>query len=108
MQIKEQIKEVLKEVKKEKPITGKQIIRQLEIKEDPRKFGAKLRNLINQLRNDGFPVCASGKGYYYPQNLAELKDYLDKFKGRIMKQHEAYNGMLNTYQGKFDQAKNNK
>ena len=88
------ILQIIQERTKSCPITGAEIIRILNIKENPRTFGAKLRQIVNSLRREVYPICAAGNGYYWPSSVEELKEYLDSFKGRIICMHEAYDSLL--------------
>ena len=51
--------------------------------------GANLRAVINALRDKEYPVCAGGRGYYYPQASDELQEYIDSFQNRIDQQQQA-------------------
>lgn len=79
----------------ENPVTGKELIRTLSITEDPKTFGASLRELINELRVMGYPICATGTGYYWPRTMEEFEDYVGRFYHRIEKQREAYASLQN-------------
>jgi len=57
------------------------------------KEGADLRSIINSVRRKGYPVCAGGKGYYWPANQDEIMDYQQSLKYRIEKMQEAYDGI---------------
>lgn len=76
------------------PITGKEIAERLGMKgRASGKEGADVRNIINNLRREGYPICANGKGYYWPKSGKELQDYIDSFQQRIDRQVEACMGM---------------
>ena len=92
--------QVIQDRNKKWPVRGCDIIRILKLKEDKNKSGAKLRQIVNGLRLEGYPICATGKGYYWPQNSLEMKEYLDSFKSRIESQMSAYKGMLKIYEEK--------
>lgn len=79
---------------KRNPITGKEIASVIGLK--PRrtgKEGADMRAIVHALRCKGYPICASGNGYWWPANHDQLADYVRAFDGRIMQQAEAVAGM---------------
>jgi len=78
---------------KNHPITSHELMVFLDIKDKDGKVGANLRSVVNTLRDKGFPVCANGKGYYYPQTPEELQDYIESFQNRINQQQEACNNL---------------
>ncbi len=79
---------------KENPITGKQIAFAVELQErDLGKKGADLRSIVNALRVKGYPICASGGGYYYAKTEKELDEFIESFAGRIEKQASALMGL---------------
>lgn len=83
---------------KDNPITGLQVAGRIHLKDrDSGKEGADMRSVVNALRSKGFPVCASGLGYYYARSKAELDEFADSFKGRIDKQMQAYSGLILGY-----------
>ena len=47
----------------------------------------RMRNLIAELRHDGFPIMFSTyypTGYYLPENLAELKEGIEKLRSYVI------------------------
>jgi hypothetical protein len=79
---------------KESPITGHHIADAINFEEThPDKQGAAMRSVINALRTKGHPVCANGKGYYWPRNYEELEKYIEEFQNRINDQQSALNGL---------------
>lgn len=76
------------------PITGKEVANMIGLK--PRstgKDGADMRSIINALRVKGFPVCATGNGYWWPRDRVELEGYINSFQGRIDDQQHACDGL---------------
>ena len=92
-----QVLKIIQDRDKYNPVRGVDIVRILNLREDKNKFGAKLRQIINGLRREGFAICAKGSGYYYPKTGAELKAYIDSFTSRIESQTEARDCLLKTY-----------
>lgn len=69
---------------KKNPIIGKHIAEIIGLK--PRssgKEGADMRSIIHALRLKGYPICATGSGYWWPANSGELGDYLGSLQRRI-------------------------
>lgn len=76
------------------PITGKDIANLIGLK--PRKSGkegADMRAVLNGLRSKGYPICATGNGYWWPRNVSEMDAYVKSFQGRIDAQQEACDGI---------------
>lgn len=76
------------------PVTGTEIANAIGLA--PRangKAGADMRAVINALRVKGWPICASGEGYWWPANSAELAAYIASFEGRIRDQQRALDGL---------------
>ena len=79
---------------KESKLTGKQIAGKIGLKERTSgKEGADMRSVINALRGKGFPICADGEGYYWPQTSNELSVFIASLQGRIDKQQLACDGL---------------
>jgi hypothetical protein len=82
----------------ENPITGKEIANGIGLK--PRssgKEGADMRSIINALRVKGYPICASGSGYWWPGSREEFQKYLESLEERIESMQRAYEGMKDGY-----------
>jgi len=76
------------------PITGANLATKIGLK--PRssgKPGADMRQIIHALRVKGYPICATGNGYWYPANLEQLDWYIESFKNRIEDQSTALRGL---------------
>ncbi len=85
---------LIKQATKEDPITGKDVALRIGLR--PRstgKEGADMRSVIHALRVKGYPVCASGKGYYYAKTFTELSEFISSLNGRIKKIEEAVEGL---------------
>ncbi len=75
-------------------LTGKQIANKIGLKERKSgKEGADMRSVINALRGKGFPICADGEGYFWPQTSQELSQFVSSLQGRIDKQQLACDGL---------------
>lgn len=82
----------------EHPITGKDIAVLIELKSrESGREGADMRSIIHALRVKGYPICASGDGYWWPQNKDELDAYIQSFQSRVDEQQVALDGMRNGY-----------
>ena len=76
------------------PVTGKDVANSIGLR--PRrngKDGADMRSVINALRVKGYPVCASGGGYWWPSSQEELSQYVVAFDQRIGDQIKARDGL---------------
>ena len=79
---------------KGREITGKEIANLIGLRpRDTGKEGADLRSVVNALRKKGYPICANGSGYYYPETKKQIEEYIDSLRGRIRKEQEALDGI---------------
>lgn len=75
-------------------ITGTKVANSVGLKQRTTgKEGADLRGIINSLRRKGYPVCANGRGYFWPQDQTEILDYQESLLKRLEKIREAYDGI---------------
>ncbi|MDR0469692.1 MAG: hypothetical protein LBH09_06925 [Peptococcaceae bacterium] len=58
--------------------------------------GRVLREMINELRCQGHPVCSDENGYYYASTEAELLATIRQLNSRISKIAKAKNGLVRT------------
>ena len=82
-----------------RPITGTEVANRIGLK--PRssgKEGADMRSVIHALRVKGYPICASGRGYWYPASGDELKAYIESLEARANDQLEAVEGLKLGYE----------
>lgn len=56
--------------------------------------GRTLRRKVNNLRQDGFPICSDENGYYYAQNQREINATVSRLGSHITKVSNARTGML--------------
>ena len=92
--LQERVAGVIEKHTKNSPITGAQIANEVGLK--PRntgKEGADMRAIINALRVKGYPICADGNGYWWPETKAELEEYIASLEGRIADQQKALSGL---------------
>lgn len=60
------------------------------------KFGVKnreVRLIVNSLRNDGYPICSNGNGYYYARDETEVLKAICNLNRRIIGIALAKNGL---------------
>jgi len=84
---------------KANPITGRDLANCIGLK--PRrtgKEGADIRSIINALRDKGYPICATGRGYWWPKNERELSAYIASFEARVVQQERALFGLRAGFQ----------
>ena len=55
--------------------------------------GSEIRNVVNEYRCRGFPICSGNKGYYCAATMNELAQTIDHLNGRIKRIQEAKNGL---------------
>jgi hypothetical protein len=95
---------ILEHKGKTNAIRASRISKALEIPEND--TFATTRSLITKLLlEEGMPIAASGKGYFYIENQQELADYMEYLQERI---HQTTNRMVtvfSNFQGKYGKAK---
>ena len=67
---------LVKQHRKLSPIKSKTIEKQLKL------AGSEVRKIVNQLRNDGYRIASSSRGYYFEQNVKTFQDSLAHLKHR--------------------------
>lgn len=50
--------------------------------------GTEVRNIVRELRREGKPVANSKQGYYWADNIEELRPTIDDLESRAMSMHE--------------------
>ena len=89
----------LKPCGKSNPITGTKIANAIGLKQRRSgKEGADMRSIIHALRMKGYPICATGAGYWWPKTRTELSSYIVSFEMRVVKQEEALKGLKNSFE----------
>ena len=53
-----------------------------------------VRKLVNQLRNDGNPICSGDNGYYYAADRKELLASIGQMTSRIIEIAKAKRGLV--------------
>lgn len=56
--------------------------------------GRKIRDIVNALRCEGYPICSDDGGYYYGANKYEVLESIRQLNSRIDKIAEAKNGLV--------------
>lgn len=82
---------------KGKPITGRSIAVKIGLNPRSTLLGADMRAVIHALRVKGYPVCAGGEGYYYPQTSEQLSKFIMEFQARVDDQQKAVDGLKNSF-----------
>lgn len=72
-------------VGKEKAVTNKDIVRGLKVNCDIKIGEARVRKMINYIRNNDIIPCliSTSKGYYIAETKDEMLDYIDSLYGRV-------------------------
>ena len=87
---------IIKERSADNPITGAEIIARCRgYHEDNKKMGANMRQIINALRKKDYPICSSGKGYFYPKTPYEVDKTIGSIEGRIASMKQVVAGLNN-------------
>lgn len=79
------IKGLRVKVGKEKAVTNRDIVRGLKANCDIKIGEARVRKMINYIRNNDIIPCliATSKGYYIAEAKDEMLDYIDSLYGRV-------------------------
>lgn len=56
--------------------------------------GRKIRDIVNALRCEGYPICSDDGGYYYAANKNEVLGSIRQLNSRIKKIAGAKNGLV--------------
>jgi hypothetical protein len=56
--------------------------------------GREIRDIVNELRCGGHPICSDDSGYWYAANESELTATIRQLNSRIGKIAQARNGLL--------------
>ncbi|MBW2998462.1 hypothetical protein KY321_02890, partial [Candidatus Woesearchaeota archaeon] len=64
----------------------------------------RIRKIVNYIRNNDLLLllCANSKGYFLPQNLTELDEYLDTMEKRIKSQLKTFDKLKEQRQKYLD------
>lgn len=80
--MKDKILEILQSADRSNPVYSQSIADTLDIQEEHATC-VKTRMLIKELIEDGYPIGATGNGYFWIHTLGELFEYTDSLKRRI-------------------------
>lgn len=56
--------------------------------------GAEVRAIINVLRRSGKPICSDQDGYWFSEDITEIRSTIDQLKGRICGMSAAITGLV--------------
>ena len=56
--------------------------------------GRSVRRLISSLRQDGYPICSSSKGYYYAKTQEEINKTVSRLNELVTGVSNARTGLL--------------
>lgn len=79
------------------PITGMNLSKRLGLKKRTGEENSGLRQIIHVLRIKGFPICATGRGYFYAQTSEQLSKFIVKLQERVVSQEQALNALKNAF-----------
>ena len=79
------IKGLRVKIGKDKAVTNRDIVRGLKTNLNVKIGEARVRKMINHIRNNDIIPCliATAKGYYIAETPEEVDDYIDSLYGRI-------------------------
>lgn len=55
--------------------------------------GIEIRQMVNELRCHGVPICSCNQGYYYSTRTADVRETIKHLEGRASKIKAAQDGM---------------
>ena len=62
--------------------------------------GVRIREKVNELRSEGVPICSCQSGYYYSENVSDIKDTIIRLNSRVKKITIAENGLRRFFKDK--------
>ena len=85
---------------KDKAITSREIESIFHCK------GTKVREMVNELRCKGTPICSCGTGYYYSETADDIYETIAHLNGRIKRIRAAEDGMRKVLKEKDKDTQN--
>ncbi|MBZ2175626.1 HTH domain-containing protein [Schnuerera sp. xch1] len=64
-----------------------------------------VRKIVNQLRNDGNPICSNENGYYYGTDKDEVLNSVYQMNSRIKEIAKAKNGLVKSLKNFPDESR---
>lgn len=55
--------------------------------------GTDIRNCVNLLRSQGYPICSDASGYYYASSMSELGKTMSQLQSRVRNIRLALSGL---------------
>ena len=77
----------------QEPVPNNKISSQLRIKEQ------EIRRYINKARQEGIPICACSKGYFYSEEKDDILNTVGSLMHRTISVEKAVNGLLTVLRG---------
>ena len=84
----EALLEIVKQHDESNPIVGKLLQDHFGWKSDE-----MVRQIVNSLRSLAVPICASRKGYFYPNHQYQVEDQIKSLQNRIAGINNAITGL---------------
>jgi hypothetical protein len=91
------LKILVHDTSESQPITGTNLAKRLNLKQQTGAEGANLRSIIHTIRVKGFPICATGRGYFYARTNEQLSKFITRLQNRLMSQEEALSGLKEAF-----------
>lgn len=75
---------------------GEKAVQSRELENKFQVSSRNIRNIVNELRCEGYPICSDENGYYYAENKEEILKSIYQLDSRMGKIAEAKNGLVNS------------
>ena len=77
----------------QEPVPNREIASQLHMHEQ------EIRKKINKARQEGIPICACAKGYFYSEEKDDVLNTIQSLMHRTISVEKAVNGLLTVLRG---------
>lgn len=74
-------------------VDSKRIIEHFKAQLKVNVSGSDIRAMVNYLRREGYPICASNDGYFWSNDINELSESVDALTDRITSMTAARDGL---------------
>lgn len=81
---------------------GKKLVTAKELGNMFSLSGIEIRHIINEARSNGCPICSCRKGYYYSEDVEDIKRTVASLTHRITSIQHAVNGLNQMMEGSYE------
>jgi hypothetical protein len=78
-------------------ITGANLAKRVGLYRRQGEDKGGMRQVIHALRVKGFPICASGRGYFYARTGEQLAKFINRMQARVISQEKALDGLKGSF-----------